>query len=68
MPKIVFSRNDVEALSSRMEDRSWSPMFMDMPELRRDMRSAASLLKFMTAHGMPTSPITVEIVNGFEGL
>jgi len=62
MAKRMFSRNDIDSLAQRLEDRSWSRMFNDMPELQRDMRSASKLLRFMIEKGMPITPI--EIDNG----
>jgi hypothetical protein len=62
MPKQVFSRNDVESLSRRLDDRSYSRLMADMPELQRDMRSAARLLRFMVETGLPVNPI--ELDNG----
>lgn len=64
MAKYVFSRKDIESLANRMDDRSWSPVFMDMPELRRDIRSVAGLLRFFLSTGMPVSPVELEIFNG----
>ena len=63
MPKHVFSRNDIESLSRRLEDRSWSRLMSDMPELQRDIRSASKLLRFMIEKGLPVNPI--EIDNGY---
>ena len=34
MAKYTFSGNDVERLSRRLEDRSWSELMPDMPELQ----------------------------------
>jgi hypothetical protein len=62
MAKAIFSRNDVESLSKRLEDRSYSVLMRDMPELQRDMRSAAKLLQFMVDKGIPPTPI--ELDNG----
>ena len=60
MPKQTFSRNDVESLSRRLEDRAWSRLLADMPELQRDMRSASKLLRFMIETGLPVNPIEIE--------
>ena len=60
MAKILFSRYDIESLSRRLEDRSWSRLMSDMPELQRDIRSASKLLKFMIETGLPVNPIEIE--------
>ena len=64
MAKYVFSRKDVESLAKRLDDRSWSPVFLDMPELRRDIRSASGLLNHFLKVGMPVTPIELDIFNG----
>jgi hypothetical protein len=60
MAKILFSRYDIESLSRRLEDRSWSRLMSDMPELQRDIRSASKLLRFMIETGLPVNPIEIE--------
>ena len=60
MPKQIFSRKDIESLSRRLEDRSWSRLMSDMPELQRDIRSASKLLRFMIETGLPVNPIEIE--------
>ena len=60
MAKQVFSRKDIESLSRRLEDRSWSRLMSDMPELQRDIRSASKLLRFMIETGLPVNPIEIE--------
>ena len=64
MAKHVFSRNDIESLARRMEDRSWSRMFNDMPELQRDMRSSARILQLLIAAGLLDWDKPIEIDNG----
>jgi hypothetical protein len=57
----TFSRNDIESLAKRLEDRSWSRLLVDMPELQRDVRSAALVLQYLViVLGVPITPIEVE--------
>jgi hypothetical protein len=60
MAKMMFSRNDIESLARRMEDRSWSRLMNDLPELQRDIRSAARLLHYFIQQGMPPTPVAID--------
>jgi hypothetical protein len=61
MAKHVFSRNDIQSLAKRLEDRAWSPLLVDMPELQKDIRSAAVVLHHMVlVLGVPVTPIEIE--------
>ena len=62
--KYVMSRKDVESLVERLENRATTPLLDDMPSLQQDLKITARLLRFMVNHGMPTSPITIEVDNG----
>ena len=66
MAKLIISRNDVESLSRRLEDRSWSRLMNDLPELQRDIRTAARLLTYMYQHGMSVNPLTFENGNEYK--
>jgi len=61
MAKVHFSRNDVGDLCARLEARGSSHMLRDRPELTRDMRSAAALLRFTLDQGMPVSSVEIEV-------
>ena len=63
MPKLIYTRNDVESLVDKLEARSHSVMLSDMPKLCADMRAAAKLLKFMVDVGLPVNPIEIDIGN-----
>jgi hypothetical protein len=39
-------------------------MLRDRPELCRDLRSAAPLLRWVLEQGMPVTSIAVEVMNG----
>ena len=60
MAKHLISRNDIQALARRMEDRAWSPLMNDMPELQRDLRTAAIVLKHALDIGFPVNPIELD--------
>jgi hypothetical protein len=62
MAKMVYTRSDIQSLAERMLDRSGSSLIDDMPDLQRDIRSAAKILRVVLSVGMP--PSFVEIENG----
>lgn len=64
MAKTFFSRTDIEALADRMDARAWSPMFADMPETKRDLRSSASILRWLVGQGYPVTHLELDIWNG----
>jgi hypothetical protein len=64
MARISYTRNDIERLCDRLNDRAGSVMLFDMPRLAADMQAASKLLKFMLAQGIP--PTTIEIENNSE--
>ena len=63
MAKHVFSRNDIGDLAERMEGRANSLLYTDRPELVRDMRSAAAVLRWMLSQGIPPTPIEIDVAN-----
>lgn len=62
MAKHTFSRNDIQSLATRLEDRSCSRILQDMPELQRDIRSASLILLNLLSVGVTLT--TIEIENG----
>jgi hypothetical protein len=62
MVKLTYTRADIETLAERLEQRAASIILFDMPQLQRDMRAAAMLLRYMLANGMPVT--SAEIDNG----
>ncbi len=61
MAKHTFSRNDIQSLAKRLEDRAWSRLLADMPELQKDIRSAALILNHVVVVlGVPVTPIEIE--------
>jgi hypothetical protein len=66
MPKVTFSRKDVESLCDRLDAKAWSSMFIDMPSTQRDLRSASALLRWMTGMGVPVLPVELDIINGMS--
>jgi len=61
---MTYTRSDVEVLAQRLSDRASSVMLFDMPMLARDLRSAARVLRWMLANGMPVTSLTVDNDNG----
>lgn len=64
MAKTFFSRRDIEALAERMDARAWSPLIVDMPELQKDVRCAAAMIRYMLANNVPLSHLELDIWNG----
>ena len=52
-----------DVLAERLEQRAASIMLFDMPQLQRDMRAAAMLLRYMPTNGMPVTSAEIEISN-----
>jgi len=63
MVKLTYTRADIETLADRLEQRATSIMLFDMPQLQRDMRAAAMLLRYMLNNGMPVTSAEIEINN-----
>jgi hypothetical protein len=61
---MLFSRTDIESLCDRIEARAWSPLFLDMPEHRKDIRSSAAILRLFVSMGVPVTAIEVDVFNG----
>ena len=63
MAKHFFSRNDIGDLAERMENRGASRLCDDRPELKRDLLSAAAVLRWMLSQGMPVTAIELDLPN-----
>jgi hypothetical protein len=64
MAKLLYTRSDIQTLADRLEQRAASIVLFDMPQLQRDMRAAAMLLRYMLVNGMPVSSAEIEVVTG----
>ncbi len=64
MVKLTYTRADIETLADRLEQKATSIMLFDIPQLQRDMKAAAMLLRYMLANGMPVTAAEIEINNG----
>ena len=63
MAKLLYTRDDIGVLAERLEQRAASIMLFDMPQLQRDMKAAAMLLRYMLTNGMPVTSAEIEINN-----
>jgi hypothetical protein len=63
MVKLTYTRADIETLAERLEQRASSIILFDMPQLQRDMKAAAMLLRYMLTNGMPVTSAEIEINN-----
>jgi hypothetical protein len=64
MPTMTYTRSDIEVLANRLSDRAANVLLFDQPMLCRDLRSAARVLRWMLAQGMPPTSLTVDNENG----
>ncbi len=64
MVKMFYSRNDIETLANRLSERASSILLFDQPMLCRDLKSAARVLRFMLAQGMPVTGFEIDSENG----
>jgi hypothetical protein len=61
---MTYTRADIEVLAQRLNDRAASVLLFDMPMLCRDLKSAARVLRWMLANGMPVTSLTLDNDNG----
>lgn len=67
MAEVIFTKQDIQELAERMNERAWSELVLDMPELQHDLRLCSALLNWFVKWQVLSSevyPVEVKTRHG----